>query len=196
MEWYKITTMEDLPNEEWVDVFGFDGIYEVSNLGRFKSLGRYVAIRNGQRWVKERILKQCLVYDGRLTLNLCNGVRTSTNVSATVFLSFNLKADYNIKDHCVMHIDKVKSNNVLSNLRIERISKSHSINYDKGLLHHLTRNNKKRTTDYLKLTHKVCSVCLVKKTISKFEHGRNKCMKCRYVEKRETYQRRKNINKN
>ncbi len=195
MNWYKTTTIEDLPNEEWVDVFGFDGIYEVSNLGRFKSLGRYVAIKNGQRWIRERILKQCLVYDGRLTLKLSNGVSTSINVSATVFLSFNLKADYNIKTHCVMHIDKNKSNNVLSNLKIEKISKSHSVNYSKGLLPHLTKNNKRRTTDYLKLTHKTCSKCLTKKTISEFEHGRNKCMKCRYVDKKEYYQRQKNINK-
>ena len=43
--------------KKWIDALGFDGIYEVSNYGRIKSLGRYVNIRNGQRWVKERIRK-------------------------------------------------------------------------------------------------------------------------------------------
>ncbi len=190
---YKITTLEDLPNEVWVDVFGFDGLYEVSNLGRYKSLGRYVNIRNGQRWAKERVMKQCLVYDGRLTLKLSNNGSVSINVAAIIFLSFNLKADYNVKTHCVMHIDKIQSNNVLSNLKIEKISKSHSINYSKGLLHHLTKNNRKRTEDYFKLTHKVCCVCSIKKAISCFEHGRNKCLGCRYLEKKENYRKSKGI---
>lgn len=54
---YNNLQLEDLPNEVWVDVYGYDGIYEVSNLGRVKSLERYVSNgRGGKMSVKERIL--------------------------------------------------------------------------------------------------------------------------------------------
>lgn len=37
----------DLPNEQWRPVVGYDGLYEVSNLGRVKSLPRYSFRNNG-----------------------------------------------------------------------------------------------------------------------------------------------------
>tara|TARA_R110000787_G_C13293782_1_gene433848 strand:- start:253 stop:813 length:561 start_codon:yes stop_codon:yes gene_type:complete len=184
---YNNTILEDLPNEIWVDAFGFDGVYEVSNLGRIKSVGRFVNIRNGQRWVNTRIRKQCLVSDGRLTCTFnLEGNHYSQNVAALIFLSFNMKVNYNVKKHCVMHIDKVQSNNVLSNLIIEKISESHSINYVKKLLPHLKINNDKKRAEYLKLTHKICSKCKEEKVISLFEYGRNKCIVCRKIDKKKT----------
>ena len=54
------------PNEIWKDVKGFEGLYQVSNLGRVKSLGRTTTQRVKRRdgeyhietWVKRgRILK-------------------------------------------------------------------------------------------------------------------------------------------
>lgn len=38
MEIYQNLSLEDLPNEEWRDVVGYEGLYQVSNLGRVKSL--------------------------------------------------------------------------------------------------------------------------------------------------------------
>ena len=38
MEIYKNLSLEDLPNEEWRDVVGYEGLYQVSNMGRIKSL--------------------------------------------------------------------------------------------------------------------------------------------------------------
>lgn len=43
--------------EEWRDIRGFEGRYQVSSLGRVKSLARRVASRGGTRLVRERILK-------------------------------------------------------------------------------------------------------------------------------------------
>lgn len=44
--------------EEWRDVVGYEGLYQVSNYGRVKSLGRVVERKNGRPLtVKERILK-------------------------------------------------------------------------------------------------------------------------------------------
>mgnify|MGYP003680224073 CR=1 FL=1 len=46
--------IEDLPNEKWVDVIGYDGYYQISNKGRLKSLER---ITYNNRCLKSKILK-------------------------------------------------------------------------------------------------------------------------------------------
>ena len=44
-------------DEEWRDIIGYEGLYQVSNLGRVKSLSRYVT-RGCYSWVtKDIILK-------------------------------------------------------------------------------------------------------------------------------------------
>lgn len=40
MEIYEDLSIESLPNEEWRDVVGYEGLYQASNLGRIKSLRR------------------------------------------------------------------------------------------------------------------------------------------------------------
>jgi len=46
-------------NEIWKDVVGYEGAYQVSNLGRVRSLDRTVKVTNlGERRLKGRILKQ------------------------------------------------------------------------------------------------------------------------------------------
>lgn len=43
--------------EIWKDIDGFKGLYQISNLGRVKSLPKYIKIGHGYRFSKERILK-------------------------------------------------------------------------------------------------------------------------------------------
>ena len=50
--------------EQWKSIKGYEGCYEVSNLGRVKSVKRYVRKHDGIRTVKERVLKQCYDEDG------------------------------------------------------------------------------------------------------------------------------------
>jgi len=48
-----------LKSERWKDIPGFEGSYQVSNLGRVKSLDRFVPHnRCGKQFVKGRILRQ------------------------------------------------------------------------------------------------------------------------------------------
>ena len=56
---YKNTNKEDIKNEVWLDIVGYDGVYEVSNMGRIKSCERIVRCgsRGGTMTVKERIRK-------------------------------------------------------------------------------------------------------------------------------------------
>lgn len=49
---YKNTDINDLPNEVWIDVFGYDGLYSVSNMGRIRSEQREILIGNGNYRIK------------------------------------------------------------------------------------------------------------------------------------------------
>jgi hypothetical protein len=56
---YQNLSLDDMPEEVWKEISDFDGYYEVSNLGRVKSLDRIVPHpRLYQQFVKGRVLKQ------------------------------------------------------------------------------------------------------------------------------------------
>ena len=38
MEIYENLSVESLPNEEWRDIVGYEGLYQISNMGRVKRL--------------------------------------------------------------------------------------------------------------------------------------------------------------
>ncbi len=189
---YQILQLENLPNEIWVDAIGFDGIYEVSNLGRIKSLGRYVRNGSSERLVRERIRKQVLTRRDRLTCPFSiEGESVSINIPALVYFSFNYEKEYSSRKFCIMHKNKLASDNRLSNLKLVKVSNSHSINFKKSLLPHLAKNNKLSSEKYNALTHKICVKCSKEKRIEYFEHGRNKCKECRNLQRKKDYLKRK-----
>jgi hypothetical protein len=51
--------LDNLSNEIWLDVIGYDGYYQISNMGRLKSLEREIpnARGGGYRTLKEKIKK-------------------------------------------------------------------------------------------------------------------------------------------
>jgi len=56
---YQNKLQKDLPGELWKDIPGFDGEYEISNMGRVKSLRRWRASgRHTGYYTKEKILQQ------------------------------------------------------------------------------------------------------------------------------------------
>ena len=92
--------------ENWKDIKGYEGLYQVSDLGRVKSL-----IGNG------RILKQHLRNGVYCAVNLSSkNIRRGVNVHSLVaetFLNHNANRDY-----VVDHINNVKTDNRLSNLQV------------------------------------------------------------------------------
>lgn len=63
-EIYKNLSLENIEGEEWRDVVGYEGIYQVSNMGRVKSLAN-------DKTRKEKILIQRKNNNGYLQLMLC-----------------------------------------------------------------------------------------------------------------------------
>ena len=57
--------------EIWKDIEGYEGIYQVSNFGRVKSLDRYV-LRNGNSLFVKGIVLSQLNNRGYLAVRLCN----------------------------------------------------------------------------------------------------------------------------
>ncbi len=99
--------------EDWKDVNGYEGLYQVSSLGNVKSMTRRVAFRNGDRLVKERMLRSGLV-SGYRNITLAKDGKTETiTVHRLMMLSFfpRPKADLQVN-----HINGVKDDNRLENL--------------------------------------------------------------------------------
>ena len=109
--------------EEWRPVRGYEGLYEISNLGRVKSVARTMtSMRTGKDGitkpytysVKEKILKQGRRIDGYLDVSL------SRNGKTVLHCIHRLLAESWIPNPCnyrfVNHIDLNKTNNSLDNL--------------------------------------------------------------------------------
>jgi hypothetical protein len=101
--------------EIWRDIKGYEGIYQVSNLGRVKSSDR---VDYAERSLKGRMLKQNPNSGGYLMVNLfLNGkqkTRTLHQLVAEAFLNHEACGMKVVIDH----IDNDKQNNKLENLQL------------------------------------------------------------------------------
>jgi len=107
-------------NEIWKDVVGYEGLYQVSNLGNVKSLERIILCGNNnykrKRLCKERVLKPS-ISSGYLYVILSNKKRNGYHIHKLVAIAFlnHIPCGHNL---VVNHIDFNKLNNNLSNLEI------------------------------------------------------------------------------
>lgn len=107
IEIWKNTQLEDLPNEEWKDVEGYDGQYRVSNLGRVKSLGN-------DKSRKTKILRQHDNTSGYLIVNLCKNGKMKTKLVHRLVLEVFVPNTKNLSD--ANHVNEKKHDCRLSNL--------------------------------------------------------------------------------
>lgn len=103
-EIYKNLSLEDLPGEVWKDVVGYEGLYQVSNLGRVKSLNIHYG-----RIMKQNIVQNYLKVP--LSTHLHN--RKSLPVHRLVAIAF-IPNPENLP--CVNHKNEVKLDNHVCNL--------------------------------------------------------------------------------
>jgi hypothetical protein len=107
--------MNNTPEEKevWLDVLGYEGVYQISNHGRVKSIGRK-RLYGKKGILKERILKNSINSDGYMMVKLYNNNNKKTiKVHVLVARAFCLKEDHTNQ---VNHIDANKTNNYYKNL--------------------------------------------------------------------------------
>ena len=104
--------------EEWRDIEGYEGLFQISNEGRVKSLKRKITINrcNGAyiRTIEEKIIKPYKNGKGRLQVQLCkNGIREFPLLHRLVANAFVPNPNnYDV----VHHIDHNPQNNKVENL--------------------------------------------------------------------------------
>ena len=96
-----------MTKEVWRDVKGYEGLYQVSDQGRVKSLGR--------KWRKsERFLKPVVRHDGYVVVGLYSGGKPKTfKVHRLVCEAFHENPDNKPQ---VNHINEIKTDNRACNL--------------------------------------------------------------------------------
>lgn len=101
--------------EVWKDIPGYEGLYQVSSLGRVKSLGRYVYTNGTPRLRKELFLKQHVSKSGYVRTALSKDGRTvSFSIHRLVAMAFLPNPE---NKPAVDHINAIRTDNSVNNLR-------------------------------------------------------------------------------
>lgn len=106
-EIYKNLSLENLEGEIWRNIEGYNGKYQVSNMGRIKNL-------NYNRTKQEKILRQRKFKDGYLHVSLCKYGKVKTcKVHRLVAIAFIPNTN---NYPTVNHNNEIKTDNRVSNL--------------------------------------------------------------------------------
>lgn len=111
--------------ERWVDIKGYENRYQISNLGRIKSLQRETRNRNGKYIIEEKIMKPMVARNGYLIACLWKNNKQRKFVVHRLVAQAFLGNPQNYKE--INHIDEDKTNNRVENL--EWCSHKYNMNY-------------------------------------------------------------------
>ena len=121
-----------MEKEIWKDVPGYEGLYQVSSLGRVRSVDRYIKYSNGREvFTKGKMLSLTLSKGNeRLQVSLCkNGKAEKTRPYVLVMLAFVGECPDNME---ICHINGVKTDDRLENLKYDTRSENRIDNYRYG----------------------------------------------------------------
>lgn len=122
-------TDTELANEQWRDIYGYDGMYQVSDLGRVRS-------RYSGEWKLIRTNKDKYGY---LQVSLCKGGKHKRFYVHRLVAQAFIENDDSGKNE-VNHIDECKQNNRVSN--IEWCDRHYNITYND--IHWRRKTSKRR----------------------------------------------------
>ena len=117
--------------EIWKDIEGYEGLYQVSNLGNVKSLRKRIDKGKCHRYFDEKILKPIETNRGYLRVKLCKNRKIKkTRVHRLVAEAFIKRPELEVN-----HIDGNKKNNKAENLEwvTQKENKQHA--WITGLYH-------------------------------------------------------------
>lgn len=153
--------MNDILQENWVDIKDWEGSYQVSNMGRVRSLDRIIR----KQPLKGKILNTTFNNDGFLYVSLCR------NQTRTKYLVLQLVGRHFIKDlkgfRCFKHKNSDKTDNRVSNIEFDETN----VDFYEGF--------------------RICVTCKAKKPLSDFYHCKDRvrrpCIECDKLNRKEIY---------
>lgn len=117
-------------NEIWRDIPEYEGLYQASNMGRIRSVDRYVnSPYNTKSFRKGKVLKPNITRNGYYQICLFKNSKVKKySVHRLVYEVFNGQIPENMQ---VNHINEVKTDNRLSNLNL--MTPKENINFGTGI---------------------------------------------------------------
>lgn len=100
--------------EQWKDVENFEGIYQVSNMGRVRSCDHIVKNGKGNKFVKGKILKPNKNSHGYLSIKTSKKYGSKHLAVHRLVAKAFISNPHNFRE--VNHKDEVKDNNIVTNL--------------------------------------------------------------------------------
>lgn len=120
--------------EEWKDIEGYNGKYQISDWGRVKTTGELVIDKNGRKWkTQSKIMQPHIDENGYRVVNLKKGeYKTSERIHRLVAIAFIPNSD---NKPCVDHIIPV------SNGGTDKVDNLRWVTYSENNMNELTKIN-------------------------------------------------------
>ena len=154
-------------NEVWKDIKGYEGLYQISNLGRVRRLKMWAGNKYSNKWCYDvKILKPNSNGKGYLTVGLCKKkIRKNHYIHRLVATHF-LNGYQN--GYVVHHKDHNVANNAYYNLEwcSQKENIKHSI--DNMKIMHNTKLPKETNEKYIRLRHNKFELNINKKYIGRY----------------------------
>jgi len=116
--------------EIWKDVVGYEALYQVSNLGRVKSLSRYKKNGKYSHWTKEKLLAQGINSGGYCQVSLySNGSHKTKTIHKLVATAFIPNPE---NKPWINHKNSIRKDNEETNIEWCTPTENNKHCYDKG----------------------------------------------------------------